>query len=203
MTAMEIVSFAALTLSGLGVVIASLSLRHNRNVVRTQIMDHLMSEYRHPDMLAALTRLHRFCDQCERTGKDIKSAYDAEFDSDERQCATLDYKEASKFSAGTLHNHRRLVSHFYNKLYWLIIHGAIPASLVFSYWNRGDLDRLFNKILIPIRRDPIHWLRGLYALSVAHEADDSRSLKRLAIVFLVIWAVFTLGMASAWMLGIL
>ncbi len=184
---MEYIPIVALALTGMGVTIASLSLRHNRSLARLQIMEHLMQEYRAPDMLAALTRLHRLRDYCDEAGKDIKNEYDQQFNKDQAALAARGgSKDAVEYSTGTLHNQRRLVSHFYNRMYWLIEHRAVPASLVFSYWNRGDIDRLFNRILIPIQRDPVEWLIGLYKACLSSTSRHARAAI-VAIVFVSAW----------------
>ena len=189
---MQYIPTIALVLSALGVAIASLSLRHNRNLARLQIVEQLMTEYRSADMLAALTRLHRLRDYCDRTGANIKDEYDRQFSEDQALLAAQgNSKEAIEYSAGTLHNQRRLVSHFYNRMYWLIVHGALPAGLVFSYWNPGALDRIFNRILIPIRRDPVEWLTQLYAICLSASFCCSRSMTRVAIAYLAAWAAAT------------
>jgi hypothetical protein len=190
---MQYVPLIALALSAIGVVIASISFRHNKNLARLQVMEHLMMEYRSPEMLAALTSLHRLRDLCDRTGLDIQAEYNRIFTEDQRKLeARGDSREAIEYSTGTLHNQRRLVSHFYNRMNWLIDHNAVPASLVFSYWNSGDLDRLFNRILIPIKRDPVEWLASLYKKSLSAASQRRDPCVTIGILFFIVWAVLVI-----------
>ncbi len=199
---MQYVPIIALALTSIGIAIASISFRHNKNLARLQIMEHLMMDYRSPEMLAALTRLHRLRDLCDRTNLDIQAEYDRIFTEDQRELeARGDTKDAIEYSTVTLHNQRRLVSHFYNRMNWLIDHNAVPASLVFSYWNSGDLDRLFNRILIPIKRDPVDWLASLFQKSLSATSQRRDQFATIGILFFSAWGVLVIVLLVLMALG--
>ena len=151
---MEYIPANAAGLAAIGVIISSLAFRHNRHVLHVQIMDGLMKEYRSPEILSALNHLYRFQKECLRNKIDIKIAYDRKYKIDQDTISEMDPKDSGNFEAASLHNHRRIVSQFYIRMYWLIKHGAVPSHLVFSYWNDTDLDILVRKILVPIEKDP-------------------------------------------------
>lgn len=188
---MEYVPAIAASLAAIGVIISSLALRHNRHVLHVQVMDGLMKDYRSPEMLSALNHLYRFYRDYTR-GKDIKTAFDEEYERDQTALSKMEPKKSGDYESSTLNNHRRIVSQFYIRMYWLIVHGAVPAALVFSYWNSSDLDILVPKILEPIKRDPSDKLLELLEISRKERNDDDRTILHIGIAFIGAWLLLNI-----------
>ena len=163
----------AVIISAVGVCIGAISLLFNRRIVRNQIMNDLISAYQQPTMLAALNRLYEFSRYCEANSKDIQLEYQAQLDMEESNVSAMNYAERLAAIEGTLDNQRRQVSYFYARVHWLFANGALPPKTFFGFWNIGDIDKLFECILIPIKKDPESRLRHL--IDIARNCETSKN----------------------------
>jgi hypothetical protein len=125
-----------------------------------------MAEYAGSEMLVALEQLHRFRERRRKKGKTMKQEYDEQREHDLKLLEAMDPGQQAAFVKTMLHYHRRVVSHFYQRIYWLLKNKALPQRVVFGYWSSvAELRKILEKTLLPIGWDPPQAFRELIEMA--------------------------------------
>ena len=128
--------------------------RNTRRSERRRFMDSLMTEYQSPEMHLALETIFNLRDRFERSPKRMKKYYQSTLAADRQKLWRLSGNKRAEYLRNTLHYHRRVVSHFYQKMHWLIDKGGLRVEEVFDYWDANDTANLICRVLLPLDVDP-------------------------------------------------
>ena len=113
-----------------------------------QALSTALLEYRSIEMFTAVKHLWTF----HRDHRDnLVTEYLRITKEDDDRIAALPETERLAAEAVTLHYRRQLVSRFYQFLSGLVHEEIVPQSLVYTYWNRGQL-RIIPEVLEPIEK---------------------------------------------------
>ena len=145
---------------------------NTRRAERRRFMESLMSEYQSPQMHLALESMFEFrkrfvrisgsrADPCgvqSSTPGDVNEtamckAYHRELSDARRKLRSLHGESRGRYISGMLHYQRRMISHFLQRMDWLIRHRGLTGSDVAAYWPSGSLREL-TELLAPLRVDP-------------------------------------------------
>lgn len=149
-----ILSFAAF-------IISICAFSNTRRSERRRFMDSLMTEYQTPQMHLALETIFNLRDRYASDQCHMKRHYQTTLNRDRKKLWSLPTNKQSEYLMGTLHYHRRVVSHFYQRMHWLIAKQGLKAAEVFDYWDARDTAKLICDVLLPLGVDPESTLRDL------------------------------------------
>ena len=111
-----------------------------------QVLIPIINDYRTPDMHAAVKALWELYGAHPETFvvvyENLRTEQAAEIEA-------LPPTQRAPAEAATLHFQRRMVTHFYRVLGGMYELGVIPKTVLYTYWERGDL-AIIPKILVPI-----------------------------------------------------
>jgi len=126
-----------------------------KTLVHQTLLD-LQKEYRSPQMLFAVEKLRDF--YREYGPEKFVDKYEEIRREEQNWVLKLDKNQQIEAVQNTLHNQRRLVSHFYQQLATLYINRVLPKDIVYKSWSEADL-RIIPEVLIPIEnrlREVLH-----------------------------------------------
>ncbi len=117
-----------------------------RGNLASALMD-IHSTYWSVEMLDAIISLNRVADGV--APEQLEARYEETLDGEMEQLQQVPAGDRIAYLRTTLHHKRRLVSHFYNHLAFLLEHRILEEEIIFTDWQSGDL-RIVAEILLPI-----------------------------------------------------
>lgn len=117
-----------------------------RGNLASTLMD-IHSTYWSVEMLDAIISLNRFADAVPL--EHLRASYEETLDAEMEHLKQVPARDRIAYLRTTLHHKRRLVSHFYNHLAFLLEHKILEEEIVFTDWQTRDL-RIIPEILLPI-----------------------------------------------------
>ncbi|NIN52867.1 MAG: hypothetical protein GTN80_07255 [Nitrososphaeria archaeon] len=147
-----------------------------KNTLFHHILEDIQKEYRSPRMLLAVKSLWDFYRKYgeDKPEDEFVGEYKKRCDKDDKWVLFQKKNKRFEFVEATLHNQRRLVSHFYQHLAVLKEKKILPEDLIYSKWSEADL-RIIPKILFPIE----NYLRAKIHEPKLEPLDKECSLMKL------------------------
>ena len=166
----------------------------NKRTVQRGIMAQLVAEYSGSEMLRAMEALHRFRERHGGSRLEMKLDYDNQREKDFSRLDDYSPEMRAAFAGGTLHHYRRLVSHFYQRIQWLLKKKALTPEVVFSYWSsEEDLEKVLIKTIVPMGMDSEESFKDLMAMA----RKESLARLRWRWESQVLWVTAAIGLAGA------
>ena len=142
-----------------------------KTLVHQTLVD-LQKEYRSAQMLYAIKTLWNFYN--ENSQDKFVEKYEEVRSEDQKMVSSLEKQKQIEAEQSTLHNQRRIVSHFYKQLAILYDNKVLPKDVVYKSWSEADL-RIIPQVLVPIENQ----LRELLHTPPLEPLDENHSLRVL------------------------
>ena len=114
----------------------------SRNNSRSRILVEFQRQYAEPEMGNAVAALWELCDHHLNKKGQVN---------EKKLVQAYENRRNEKKEGISLHNQRRMVSHFYGRLAAVWDNGWLPGKLIFSQWSTPDLE-IIPKILVPLEK---------------------------------------------------
>jgi len=147
-TTKEIIAIISVLVAILAFSISILSWRVATKALNLQVLLNMGMEYRSPQMLYAIDKLWQLYKD---HPTDFVKKYLEIRDEGQRCLASMDEEMKFENYRYTLHNQRRLISHFYQCLANLYVKKIFPKDILYRIWTEAEL-RIIPEILIPIEK---------------------------------------------------
>lgn len=141
----------------------------NKTLVHQTLVD-LQKEYRSTQMLYAIKTLWDFYNE---NGQDkFVEKYEEIRCEEQKMVSSLEKQKQIEAEQSTLHNQRRIVSHFYQQLANLYVNKVLTKDVVYRSWSEADL-RIIPQVIVPIENN---LRKVLHKPPLGRPLDENHSL---------------------------